>query len=155
MVYYCWCCVYSFICYYNDYCCSCKRLIMRSRYIYKHLIIIFILLALGIVYYKYDPSASLIFPKCPVMSLTGYPCAGCGSQRAIHSLLHLNLQDAIRYNFLVVLFIPTFFILLFASPFIARFPTLSLLPHHPIIAYGILVIIIAWWILRIFLGWYV
>lgn len=127
---------------------------MRVRYHFT-LLTIFILLALGVVYYKYDPSASLIYPKCPVMSLMGYPCPGCGSQRAIHSLLHLNLLDAIRYNFLVVLFIPIVFILLFASVFRTRFPKLYLLTHHPIMAYGILVIVILWWVLRIRFGWYV
>ena len=133
----------------------CRRILMDILYKYRYIIIFVFILALGIIYYIFDPSASIIFPKCPVMSITGYPCAGCGSQRAIHSLLHLNLHDAIRYNFLVVLFIPIVSILIFASAFKTRFPKLYLLSHHPIVAYGLLIIIILWWVLRIYFGWYI
>ena len=64
---------------------------------YRFIIILISALALGMIYYIFDPSGSVIFPKCPVMSITGFPCAGCGSQRAIHALLHLNIEDA-KYN---------------------------------------------------------
>lgn len=128
---------------------------MKRLQTYISIVILIIILALCVVYYKYDPSASLIFPKCPVMSLTGLPCAGCGSQRAIHALLNLDIAAAVRYNFLIVLFIPIIALLLFTSVFRNRFPKLYLYTHHPYVIYAMLVIIILWWIMRIVFGWYV
>ncbi|MBN8622456.1 MAG: DUF2752 domain-containing protein [Flavobacteriales bacterium] len=53
----------------------------------------------------------MFFPSCPFKSLTGFDCPGCGSQRAIHEILHLNFKKAFKYNALLVLAIP--YILLF------------------------------------------
>ena len=128
---------------------------MRFLYKYRHIIILVFILALGGIYYMFDPSASLFFPKCPFMSITGLPCAGCGSQRAIHALLHLNLQNAIHYNFFVVLLLPLLCVLLFSSIFRRRFPKLYLLTHHYYVAFAFLFLIILWWILRIVFHWYV
>ena len=43
------------------------------------------------------------FPRCPFLSLTGFKCPGCGSQRAIHHLLHGDVLHSIRMN---LLFLP-------------------------------------------------
>lgn len=43
------------------------------------------------------------FPRCPFLSLTGFKCPGCGSQRAMHYLLHGDVMAAARMN---LLFIP-------------------------------------------------
>lgn len=61
---------------------------------------------LGVVYWRFDPNDKKFFPTCPFYYFTGYKCIGCGSQRAIHSLLHLKFDEAIKENFLVVLSIP-------------------------------------------------
>ena len=122
---------------------------------YKSVAIFVILLALGIIYFIFDPSASVFCPKCPVMLLTGFPCPGCGSQRALHALLHLNISEALRYNFLVVLFIPIILLMLFASFFRTRFPRLYYYTHNKFVAYTCLTVIVGWGILRIAFGWYV
>ena len=71
------------------------------------LILIVILLAGIAVVYKYlDPSVVPIFPRCPFRLLTGYLCPGCGSQRAIHHLLNLDLPGAWRMNPLLVIALP-------------------------------------------------
>jgi hypothetical protein len=57
-------------------------------------------------YWKFNPQEWDFFPKCPFYHLTGYQCSGCGSQRAIHSLLHLNFPEAFRQNPLVPLALP-------------------------------------------------
>jgi hypothetical protein len=62
--------------------------------------------ALIYIYSKFDPEESFIFPKCPFHVLTGLECPGCGSQRAIHSLLNGHLADAFRYNALAVIALP-------------------------------------------------
>ena len=61
----------------------------------------------GIVLLRlYDPANSSVFPPCPLHYLTGFYCPGCGSLRAIHQLLHGNLQAAWAMNPLSVLLFP-------------------------------------------------
>lgn len=43
-----------------------------------------------------NPSAT--FLKCPFHQLTGLQCPLCGSQRAMHHLLHLRLEQAVACN---------------------------------------------------------
>lgn len=64
------------------------------------------LIALAFIYQKYDPAKYSLFPKCPFHLLTGFDCPGCGSQRAMHALLHGNLREAMGYNILLVISIP-------------------------------------------------
>ena len=70
----------------------------------------FLLIIVLIIYGSIDPALNGFFPKCPFLSLTGYQCPGCGSQRAIHQLLHGNLATAFQFNPLLVLFLPYIFI---------------------------------------------
>ena len=66
-----------------------------------------IALTAAILLYKFlDPAGSVFWPKCPFYMLTGLECPGCGSQRAIHSLLNGDLLSAMHYNLLLVLAIP-------------------------------------------------
>jgi hypothetical protein len=55
--------------------------------------------------YLFNP-ANGGFPVCPFRALTGLLCPGCGSQRALHDLLHGNVTEAFRYNALLVASIP-------------------------------------------------
>lgn len=63
-------------------------------------------LYLVVFYTKYDPEQYAFFPKCPFKYLTGYACAGCGSQRAVHHLLEGNYVQSFQYNPLLMLSIP-------------------------------------------------
>ena len=65
-----------------------------------------VLLVVGMVYYFNNPAESWFFLKCPVNYVTGLNCPGCGSQRAIHELLHLNFKQAFAYNPLLIAAIP-------------------------------------------------
>lgn len=68
------------------------------------------MLALGfagvILLRTFDPATSQLFPPCPVHYLTGLYCPGCGSLRALHQLLHGNLQAAWAMNPLSVILFP-------------------------------------------------
>ena len=44
------------------------------------------------LYYQYNPAEHSGFPPCPFYAATGLRCPGCGSQRALHALLHGNLS---------------------------------------------------------------
>lgn len=74
--------------------------------------IILLIIILGAVYSVFDPLKSSFFPSCPFKSVTGLDCPGCGSQRAIHELLHLNFKKAFEYNALLVLSIPYLLLLM-------------------------------------------
>lgn len=69
--------------------------------LYKTGIVVAVIL-LSIIYYFLDPGELIIFPKCFFFSLTGWYCPGCGSQRAIHHLLHLNLNEVVTNNMLIL-----------------------------------------------------
>jgi hypothetical protein len=49
-----------------------------------------------------NPEQYHLFPRCPFLSLTGYQCPGCGSQRALHYLANGNLALASSFNFLLI-----------------------------------------------------
>ena len=76
------------------------------------LFIILLIIILGAVYSVFDPLKSSFFPSCPFKSFTGLDCPGCGSQRAIHELMHLNFKKAFEYNALLVLSIPYLLLLM-------------------------------------------
>lgn len=76
---------------------------------YKMIFRIFFFLVFLIAIYVYShihPSSSPLFPKCPFLMLTGMKCPGCGSQRALHALLHADIKTAFSYNPLLLLSIP-------------------------------------------------
>jgi hypothetical protein len=63
--------------------------------------------AIGLLLLRvYDPAKSGIFPPCPLHYFTGLYCPGCGSLRAIHQLLHGNLQAAWAMNPLTCVLLP-------------------------------------------------
>ncbi len=55
-----------------------------------------------LLYFSYNPEKGLLFPKCPFHEHLGIYCSGCGSQRAIHDLLHFRIGDAISHNMLLL-----------------------------------------------------
>ncbi|MGI8812387.1 MAG: DUF2752 domain-containing protein [Pyrinomonadaceae bacterium] len=52
----------------------------------------------------FDPSSSNFFPVCPLYSLTGYACPGCGLTRGFHALFHGDILTALDYNALIPMF---------------------------------------------------
>lgn len=67
-----------------------------------------------VIYGTLNP-AETPFPRCPFLLLTGWQCPGCGSQRAIHALLHGNLLQAWNYNAALVCSIPLLSLMVFAA----------------------------------------
>lgn len=65
-----------------------------------------LIILLGIILFFIDPEYSAFIPKCPFRWFTGLDCPACGSQRAIHQLLHLNIKGAFGYNPFLILSIP-------------------------------------------------
>ena len=108
-----------------------------------------IIIGLAVLFYFINPVEHQLFPKCVFHSVTGYHCPGCGSQRAIHSLLHLNFAGVVGNNFL---FLPAVLLLIYHYSFSFlnkifawKLPNIFYMKSTPWIILGI---IILFWILR-------
>ncbi|MDY9918359.1 Protein of unknown function [Porphyromonadaceae bacterium NLAE-zl-C104] len=102
------------------------------------------------IFYTFDPETQPLFPQCPFLLVTGHECPGCGSQRAIHSLLHLNIGAALRYNAFMLLALPYIFVGIYLEYFGGkkRHPRIEKFFFGRWSAIIVLVVIIAYWILR-------
>lgn len=109
-----------------------------------------LLVAALYVFYTFDPETQPLFPKCPFLLLTGYQCPGCGSQRAAHSLLHLRIGDALRYNAFMVLALPYVFLGIFLEYLGGRkrFPSLDKVLFGKWAALFLLGFILVYWVAR-------
>lgn len=122
----------------------------RISRVFKWPLIALALLVLVVIYYWVDPVDYDFFPKCPFYVITGYKCPGCGSQRAIHQLLNLNITEAFRANPLLVVAIP-YILLGFAFDYTSlkdRFPVVKKHLFGPVAIVLVFIIVIAYWILR-------
>jgi hypothetical protein len=68
-----------------------------------------------ILLFLFNPAECSFFPPCPFHKLTGFYCPGCGSLRAVNSLLHGNIKGAFALNSLMVISTP-FIMLLLIKP---------------------------------------
>lgn len=102
-----------------------------------------------VVFYNVDPSQSQIVPKCPFKLLTGLDCPSCGSQRALHALLHGHVLTALRFNPFLILSLPYLITVMWGyARFLPGSAAMRRIFHHyyALIIYVILFCI--WWILR-------
>lgn len=112
-----------------------------------------VLMLLGIIYYALDPSQSGVFPRCTFLSLTGYKCPGCGSQRAIHALLHGDVAAAFKFNALLLISIPWIGLCLFAEGVRLRYPRFYDRVNAPLLIWLYLAMVLVWWLLRNIFNW--
>lgn len=82
------------------------------------------LLALLALYFIFDPADSTLAPKCVFHALTGWECAGCGSQRMLHALLHGDFGGAWRANAFLLCALPPVAVMAWAAMFRERYPRL-------------------------------
>ena len=117
-------------------------------------VIITATLFVGICLYGYfDPEQSRWLPKCLFLTLTGWKCPGCGSQRALHQLLHGHIAAAFHYNALLICAIPLVAFLFSAEWLRDRCPRYYRVSRNPVFSWGIVVVTLLWWVLRNLYGW--
>jgi hypothetical protein len=75
----------------------------------RHIIGWIIFSGIIMLYFIIDPSKVDFMLKCPLYSTTGIYCPGCGIQRALHDLLHLNIIKAAHNNLILLFGIPILF----------------------------------------------
>lgn len=121
---------------------------MRDIEIMRKKILILLLCICGaVLFFVLDPESNF-FPKCIFRSITGYSCPGCGSQRAIHDLLHLDLAGAFRHNAFLVCSIPLVLGLIFLERRKSTNKKIHALFNSPVFIVLLISLVIVWWILR-------
>ncbi len=119
----------------------------------KVIVGILLLIVAVYVYSAFDPSVNAWFPKCPFFVLTGLKCPGCGSQRAVHSLLHGDVGGAFAYNAMLVLSLPLVAFLIYVECMRTRKPQLYSCVHNPWVPIVVAILFLAWAIGRNIWNW--
>jgi len=86
----------------------------KQKMLFYCAVILGLIVAL-VLLFLFNPAECSFFPPCPFHELTGLYCPGCGSLRALNSLLHGNIKAALALNSLMVISIP-FILLLLIKP---------------------------------------
>ncbi|MBO9682739.1 MAG: DUF2752 domain-containing protein [Flavisolibacter sp.] len=112
----------------------------------KKLLLITTIVALLLIYFFFDARKGG-FPECPFHLLTGWFCPGCGSQRALSSLLHGNVVEAMHNNILMVLFLP---LLLYSAFVHLRYDGARRMKlwYNPFFVKIVLAAVVCFWIFR-------
>ena len=106
-------------------------------------VVLSVILALGVgAAVVFDPKEASWFPKCPVHSLTGLNCPGCGTGRAVHAAAHGRWLEAFRYNPILAVAIPLL-IAIVAKPEWAKKPSVS---------WGVFAVAVLWMLVRNVVG---
>jgi hypothetical protein len=102
----------------------------------------------------FDPTSAGFFPVCPLYSMTGFACPGCGLTRGFHALFHGDVVTALDYNAML-----PFFGLFLAAGFIAmvyyaiRGRRLPFNPIHPNALWFFFIVLLVFGVVRN-LPWY-
>lgn len=108
------------------------------------------LLIAGAAYlFIFEPGKSGFFPICPFRFLTGFTCPGCGGTRALHQLLHGNVETAFTLNPLLLIAIPFLLFLLIRYSVIAMRGGVPRPIRMPaMFTYALVAIVLSFWIFR-------
>lgn len=104
--------------------------------------------ALVLFYLFVDPSSSRWVPQCAFLRITGWECPGCGSQRALHALLHGDIAGAWNHNPFAVAALPLIALLAFSSCTRLKYPKLYARIHNVPALIALLAATVAWFLYR-------
>ena len=110
--------------------------------------IVSIMAAVFAFYYLADPLETEWMPQCIFHKITGLQCMGCGSQRMLHALLHLNFHGAFMANALLLCSLPFLAFLVYLEISRERHPRLYARLHSVPMMITISAILLAWLIIR-------
>lgn len=106
-------------------------------------------IVIGIVYFYINPAEAIWMPKCVFKQLTGWDCAACGNQRALHAFLHGDFATAFAFNPFVVISIPYLALIVYTSFFKDKVAVwMCRYVQHPKVVISYLILLILWWIGR-------
>lgn len=91
-------------------------------------------------------------PVCVLRQTTGVSCPGCGTQRAVHALLHGDIAAAWGFNALFVVLIPVVAFLVWVETQRRRRPQLYMRVYGKWTAVAAIAVLAGWMLLRNLLG---
>ena len=125
---------------------------LRERRI-KITVVAIIIIAAIVIYMFANPATGRYFPKCIILSITGYKCPGCGSQRFIHAILNGDIAQAAHYNAFLLGAVPMI-ILYLINDYTKWLPKwVDNVLKHPATIAILIVAMLAWWVLRNVYNW--
>lgn len=109
-----------------------------------------IIVILVVSYYFVNPLIPSFPIKCIWHDLTGTQCPACGFQRAIHSLAHGKISEALRYNYFFVISIPYAMLAIIATWYNYNhvFDKIRYFVYHRYTLKVYIIIYFFWWIVR-------
>lgn len=111
----------------------------------KYILFGALVVLLVLLFYFLNPENHQFFPQCPIYKMSGLYCSGCGSQRALHDLLHLDFKGAFGHNLLII---PSLLVLLIDVGQRFYNPKKSSLLQTKGVAWGFLIVIVLFMVLR-------
>ena len=126
--------------------CSSARLLTMRKPL-QNVALFGAIIAVGAVFFFFNPSTTAFYPKCLFHEMTGLYCPGCGSTRALHCLLHGELREAFRDNALVVLALPLLGAILLART-LRRRPPVVIRQSKLVWLWLLLAVIVAFGVVR-------
>ena len=117
---------------------------MKSKF--TRILFAFAILLAAFLYFLFDARKGG-FPSCPFYAITGWHCPGCGSQRALSALLHGSIFEALRYNILMIIFLP---LLLYTACVNFRHAGAQKVKlwYSPLFVKIVLAVVVGFWIFR-------
>ena len=102
----------------------------------------------GVVAY-FDPTQANFLPVCPLYSLTGLACPGCGLTRGFHALFHGDVLTALDFNALIPVWVVIFSYVGMSLVLLAiRGKGLPMWPVRPKFLVGFMIVLMTFGVLR-------
>ena len=101
-------------------------------------------------YFLFDARKITWLPQCPFHLLTGFYCPGCGSQRALSSMLHGEFLQALQFNILMIASLP---LLVYSATVTiinktTRYHIIQKFVYSSLFVRVVLLVILSFWLLR-------
>ena len=114
--------------------------------------VVIVLIALAVFYFVFDPVEWRWMPQCVFHRVTGLQCAGCGSQRMLHALLHGDVAGAFRANAFVLLSLPAIAFLAWVETQRTRRPNLYKKVYSTALIVTVGILFAVWMVVRNLVG---
>lgn len=97
----------------------------------------------------FDPSKVNLFPVCPLYTLTGFACPGCGLTRGFHALFHGDVVMAWDFNALIPVWLVIFGYVWISLVLLAvRGKGLPMWPTKPTFLWAFMIVLLLFGVVR-------
>ncbi len=96
-----------------------------------------------------NPSVTSLLPPCPLLTLTGFACPGCGLTRGFHALFQGDVMTALDFNALIPFYvIGAFYLVVLLIRVLIKGRGLPFNSIHPAVLLGFLVVSVVFGVIR-------